>query len=89
MYPTMEKMKPMLHVSDKDLPEVKDWKTGETYEVIVKMKMVSKTDYNKEVSAGFEINDILVPEDDQDMNEMDNAEFNQYAGEQKKKMYGK
>jgi hypothetical protein len=88
MYPTVEKMKPMLHVSDKDLPEIKDWKTGETYEVIVKMKMVSKTDYNKEVSAGFEVSDILVPKDEQDIDEMDNSEFNQYAGEQKRKMYG-
>lgn len=89
MYPTDPvKMKPSIHLTDKDLPEIKDWKVGETYEVIMKIKMNSKMDFKKELSAGFEVSDILVPQDEQDINEMDNEEFGKYAGEQKKKMYG-
>ncbi len=81
----MPSMKPMLHISDKDLPDIKTWKTGETYEVIVKMKMISKNDYKKEISAGFEITDILVPQEEPDINEMDNQDFNEYTAEAKRK----
>lgn len=79
MYPTdMPKMKPSLHLNNKDLPEIKDWKVGETYEVIVKLKMESKMDFKKEISANFEISDILVPESE-NIDEMDAPTFEKYA----------
>lgn len=53
------KPKPHLDVSSEDLPEIKDWKVGETYtiEVNAKMTSISESEYDgkKKTTACFEI----------------------------------
>lgn len=38
---TPPKMIPTLRVDDQDLPAIRDWKVGQTYELSVKVKMIS------------------------------------------------
>lgn len=41
--PRVYKMPPSLSVSEDDLPEIKNWKVGNTYQVMVNMKQVSSS----------------------------------------------
>jgi len=51
--------KPMLHITSKDLPAIKEWKIGETYTLEIKAKQVSLSQYGDEpYSASFEIKDV-------------------------------
>ena len=57
-----EKLKPSLHLSVEDLPEIKSWKVGGKYELTAKVKMtsLSENEYHgkKDTSASFEILEI-------------------------------
>lgn len=48
LYPTkMKKPKPRMYMDEQDLPAVKDWDVGKTYDVSAKIKMVSKQEGNE------------------------------------------
>ncbi len=55
----MDKMPSMIHLNSSDLPEIKEWKVGKTYKIVLEVKQISlsqdsyggKTNH----SAGFEI----------------------------------
>jgi len=59
---TPEKKKPRLYLSDKDLPEIKDFKVGATYKVTVEMTVnsltISDRDGEKTCNADFEVKSI-------------------------------
>lgn len=82
----MDAMKPSLYLSSKDLKEIKDWKVGETYDLIVSVKMngshISKSGV---VSGDFEVQNVMSP--DKNVDEMDTGEFEDYTAKQKQKMY--
>lgn len=86
----MMKMKPMIHLSDKDLPAIKDWKVGDEYEITLRVKQksmreMSPYEKNGKVEASFEIIAAKVAEDDKDVNDMSNDEFSEYASKRKRK----
>lgn len=87
---TVAEMKPMIYVSSHELPEIKKWKVGETYEVIVKMKMkgMHQRD-NSSHSADFEIEGIMYPGTSEDdlADITNNSEWNKKAGELKRKVF--
>ncbi len=60
---------PRLTISYKDLPEAKDWKVGETYELEVSVKLVGQRmdEYSNE--ASFEIHSVAVDNDDDEADE--------------------
>lgn len=70
MLDSMPKMKPRLYLSSEDLPEIKDWDTGETYRVEVEIKMTSKSEdlFGKEnkrrVNGSFDIESVEVESDE-------------------------
>lgn len=88
----MDTFKPTLYVSDKDLPQIKDWEVGEEYELIIKVKQRSfnemqNRDGTKTISSELEVTDFVVPEmEDQDISMMDNEEFSDYSTKMRKKM---
>ena len=58
-YPKIEsppKYRPTLHLDQSQLPAIKDWKAGETYDITLKVKMNTMTmnEFNKS-HATFEI----------------------------------
>jgi hypothetical protein len=66
--PMIHKMPPSLSVSEDDLPEIRNWKVGSTYNVKVRMKQVSSSLDNemmeegkdgKKITARFHILEIL------------------------------
>jgi hypothetical protein len=64
--PKVYKMPPSLSVSEDDLPEIRNWKVGNTYQVSVSMKQVSSSLDNmietgqpgKKITARFHILNI-------------------------------
>ncbi len=51
-----EKRYPFIHLSSKELPELKKWEVGKTYKIILEIKQKSMSeDSNKEISASFDI----------------------------------
>lgn len=50
--PKVYKMPPSLSVSEDDLPEIRNWKVGNTYQVSVSMKQVSSSLDNDMMSEG-------------------------------------
>lgn len=85
--------KPTLHVSDKDLPEIKKWKVGEEYEIIIKVTQKSASvielpNGEQQVNASFEVTDMVIPDDsDVDVDDMDDEEFSKYASKKKREDY--
>jgi len=92
--PKIRKYPPTLNVDDSDLPAIKEWQVGKTYECLVKMKQVScrvsqgdsmmdgpeSNSKKKIMHASFEIMDIEPMKDDQ-------AEVDEnYFDEKKKKV---
>lgn len=59
--------KPMLFLNSKDLPEIKDWKIGESYDLIVSVKQVGAHDNKGLISGDFEIQDIMSAPDQKSM----------------------
>ena len=58
-----ERMYPEIHVTSKDLPEIKDWKVGKKYNLMVEAEQVGLHkdmygDNKNEVSARFRITSI-------------------------------
>lgn len=66
-----DKHYPTINLSLKDLPEAKDWKVGETYNVSFKLKQVSKNESKNGGTVTFEICGRHV-EDEEDTGEDDN-----------------
>lgn len=60
-----DKIYPSLTLSFKDLPEAKDWQSGETYELEITVKQISKREDENGGSATFEIRKIGVDDDDE------------------------
>lgn len=82
---TMGSMKPTLYLTSKDLKEIKDWKVGQEYDLIVSVKMTGA--HQREdgtVSGDFEVQDVMAQT--QDINDMDNDEFEDYAATAKQNM---
>lgn len=52
-----EKPCPMLHLTSKDLPEIKKWKVGQTYDLVLKVKQVGANinTYDSILRGDFEI----------------------------------
>ena len=55
---TTEDRLPHLRLNQKQLPEIKNWKVGETYTIAVKMKKKSSRIEENEISACFAITGI-------------------------------
>lgn len=51
---------PSVHFDSKTLPEIKDWKVGEEYVVVVKAKMKSYSEHKEGADASFDIVEIGV-----------------------------
>lgn len=90
--------KPHIHVTEDNLPEIKDWEVGKTYEVVVQVKMISKSqgdmymampgDMNqKKFSASLEVENMEVSEE-KDVKDMTDKEFSTYSAEEKRKSAG-
>ena len=58
-------MKPTFQITAKELPDIKNWKVGQTYTMEVKAKQISYRVDNNETSASFEIVSIK-PEKESD-----------------------
>lgn len=54
----MPKMKPMLHLSSEECPEIAKWKVGKTYELSLKVKQIGMMMMDKKVMADFEIQKV-------------------------------
>ena len=83
-------MKPSMYVSSKDLPQIKDWKVGEKYEIVVTVTLASLTDYKSYMDSRMTIEEMKIPEvDDQDVKTMDNTQFGAYSSQMKRKEHEK
>lgn len=83
-----EEYKPTLYISEKDLPEIKSWKIGEEYEIVVRVRQKSISESpSKQISGSFEVIEMMVPESDKSIDEMDDNEFNAYASDKKRNEY--
>lgn len=66
----MERMSPTLHLDETDLPEIRDWKVGETYTVVLKVKQTGlhkgdMMDGGKgKFSADFKVESVSVEGED-------------------------
>lgn len=43
---------PSFQLSDKQVPEVSDWEVGESYQIVVEVKMTRKEEYKNNSSTG-------------------------------------
>ena len=49
---------PSFHLTEGDLPQVKDWDVGEEYTLTVKVKMEGKNDTPRGIEGRFEIHKV-------------------------------
>lgn len=49
---------PSLYLDEKQLPEIRGWDVGKSYEMTIKVKMTSLNETEENQSAGFEITEI-------------------------------
>jgi hypothetical protein len=83
---TMDMMKPSLYVTEKELPEIKQWKIGEDYEIVVKVKMTNLHLSEGAASATLVIDEMTIPsEEKDDIKEMTDKEFMGYSAKAKQK----
>lgn len=68
-----EKHYPTLSLSIRDIPEIKDWKVGETYNVALELKQVSMSQHKEGGGASFEILGYRI-EDDEDYEDEDDED---------------
>ena len=55
----MESIKPTLHLTVKDLPVIKDWKIGKTYQFTLQVKLTSMSQHrDMPMEAGFEVQSV-------------------------------
>lgn len=80
----MDRPKPHIHLTEKDLPAIKNWKVGQVYTAIIQFKMMSSNlgndhdmpmsesggDKKKMMSSGFEIQKITTKDGKKDYDEM-------------------
>lgn len=62
-------VKPTITFTEKELPEIKDWKVGKKYELVVSVEMVGleKDEWDKnKLSARFKVNRVEQEEDDEE-----------------------
>jgi hypothetical protein len=92
----MDGMKPTLYISSKDLPEIKDWKVGESYDLIVNVKMtgVHQMSNGSQTEGTFEVNNAMsADKDPMDLTEIndlnDNEAFMKAAGSYKQDLANK
>ena len=62
----MDQMKPTLYISSKDLPEIKNWEVGESYDLIVNVKMtgIHQLANGSQTEGTFEVNNAMSAEKD-------------------------
>lgn len=84
------KTPPSLSLSDEDLPDIKNWKVGETYKIVVEAKQVSSSmgdtimgEGKKKMNARFEILSVKSIDGKASTNDFEEFE-NQYSREGKK-----
>ncbi len=55
-----------LDLSEDDLPAIKNWRVGKSYNLVLKVKQVSHriSSYDKKMSAGFEVTSVAEEEKD-------------------------
>jgi len=93
MYDMPTQLKPSMYISSKDLPELKKWKVGESYDLIVNVKQTSLTQNTDGTMEGrFEIQNIISAEKDpmdmETLNEIDdNDEYMKKASKIKAKHF--
>lgn len=94
MFPSdVPEIKPVVSIDAAMLPQISSWKVGESYEVIVKMKMTGIHVYEGEKPrANFEIQSMDYPEaDDMDLASVvdiaNNAEFSRKSANLLAKTY--
>lgn len=61
---TEKKYLPSFRITADDLPAVKDWNVGKTYELAIKVRMKSLEEQEKKTRAELEIEGIEVPKKD-------------------------
>lgn len=93
---TMPTMKPTMYISSKQLPALKDWKVGESYDLIVSVKQIGLHENSDgSMSGDFEIETIMAadsndPMDLEDVNAMDNNnDFMKNSARLKEKAFAK
>lgn len=72
-----DKIPPSLTLNEKDLPEIKDWKVGETYHLEMDVKLVSQSNdsmMDNGMNARFEVQDVQVDDDADESGGGDNAD---------------
>lgn len=90
--------KPTLYLNEKELPEIKDWKPGQEYDLILRAKMVQhsantespidgKKTKNLVHSARFEVLSVESPKGNEPINEEDFTSQKISALERKAKQY--
>lgn len=81
-----DSMKPTLYLNSKDLPEIKNWKVGESYDLIVSVKQTGLHEGQGGVMMGeFEVQSVMSANNDpmelEDINSISgNEQFMQAAG---------
>lgn len=70
--PMMGKYPPTVHFNDSQVPEIKDWSVGKTYQVVLEIKQTSMNqNKDKSVDANFEVVAYKCVEDSEDMSDED------------------
>lgn len=57
-------MPSMIHLTEKELPSIKDWNVGKSYSLNLKVKQKSKSEGPDGMSASFEIEEATPEEID-------------------------
>lgn len=77
----VERMKPMLHLSEDDLPEIKDWKVGGKYTIVLEVEqtgahknMAMLEGDSKKMSADFTVLNVSVGDRDEEEEDEDYEE---------------
>jgi hypothetical protein len=80
--------KPTIYIDSKQLPAVKDWKVGETYVVVLKIKMTGMHEReDKSVSGDFQIEKVTPKDEKKDLSGISkNSDFSKAAAGVKKNM---
>lgn len=65
-------MMPSFHVTTKQMPEIKNWKVGEKYKMVIEVRQKSAHQMEGHMEAGFE---ILAYSVEKDYDKMDDEEF--------------
>ncbi len=90
MYDMPTQSKPSMYISSKDLPELKKWKVGESYDLIVNVKQVSLSQNSDGTMNGtFEVQNIIAAEKDPDLGSLNDVDGNDEYMKQASKIKAK